>query len=312
MIVMEGVVLVMDSKSNLIIGLCELWKTNTQGENGSIVIGGMSEQYRLMENGIIFHDLNLNELQSAGVGLTNTLLLKGNNVFLSHDHSYFWAWTSEILFQKEYTGSEPPTEIDRNIYQLFSACSRAALSSPDFASTDINSRELLIHAQLIFAHLSFPLLEAVLKRACNKYVEYDGNKVIAYKVEKDGSIIIYPNKDKVKNGRESNIANLLHLYYSQIADAKMRENLDFIIGYLEPFKIESKKTSFHVIFSWRNSSLHGEQSYSTVGGTVFNIAILIMLQEIESDYDKLRENYLQHNRTENGSFYKRHNSFYPL
>jgi hypothetical protein len=53
-----------------------------------------------------------------------------------------------------------------------------------------------------------------------------------------------------------------------------------------------------VLFRWRNSSLHGETSLPTIGGTVFNTAILIALDAIAADYESVRDRVIHHVRWE--------------
>jgi hypothetical protein len=41
---------------------------------------------------------------------------------------------------------------------------------------------------------------------------------------------------------------------------------------------------YEVVFDWRNSSLHGETSMTTIGGTILNLGLLVALDGFRDDY----------------------------
>ena len=59
--------------------LCDSWCLAAQQPGGGFAIGGETEQYRLLRNGIQFHDLDFDQLVAAISGLTKVLLLPGLN-----------------------------------------------------------------------------------------------------------------------------------------------------------------------------------------------------------------------------------------
>ncbi|NOX75476.1 MAG: hypothetical protein GXP17_02435, partial [Gammaproteobacteria bacterium] len=71
--------------------LCNNWCQAVQQPEGGFAIGGQSEQYRLLRNGIQFHDLDFEQLVAAIDGLTKVLLLPGLNTVVDQDHFGLWS-----------------------------------------------------------------------------------------------------------------------------------------------------------------------------------------------------------------------------
>jgi len=276
----------MTQKSTDILQLCEAWKKAAYKSDGSTQINGDSEQFRLLANDIYFHDLDSKDLQDACVGLTSVLLLKGMNTFIVEDHYYFWAWVAQVML---YRGTEYFDDNEADIRELFSTCISASLarignSKGDDGIIDINGRELVLKGNLILAHLSFPLLEAILKKTCQYYVDYSGKVLNDFQINKEGQVIQYVTHGKGKKS-VSSLGDLLTLLYNN-ASQNLRDRLDSIRSHIS--EIDDSIDPFYVIYRWRNHSLHGQQSYPTIGGTVLNIAIAIALDEIGEKYDKMR------------------------
>ncbi|MFP7278104.1 hypothetical protein SFC11_02020 [Exiguobacterium indicum] len=282
------------NKQEKIIDLCKKYKASVQ-VGDSLSIGGGSEQYRLMNNDIIFHELSYEELQTCGVSLTEILLFKNRNTIISDDHIHYWAWVGQVLLNSEsgYFDSG-----EGEISDLLSTCIRSALArttNPKLSyeenrevrnKLEFNSQELISKNNLILVQLSFPLLEAILRKSCKEYVDYLGSVKKRFKV---GSNVRKYSYKETGNRKVSSIAVLLHLYYEKIATPEIRKKLDLIKTHLKDLEKENPKDAFEIIYEWRNSSLHGNENIPTIGGTILSIVLIIAVANLKDSYESIRK-----------------------
>ncbi|MGG2087925.1 hypothetical protein ABFY59_13125 [Priestia aryabhattai] len=186
-------------------------------------------------------------------------------------------------------------EKENDISNLFSTCVRASLAgiqNPKLEReearkrvelTEFNTRKLVTNRHLVLTYLSFPLLEAILKKACSHYVDYSGRVLNEFEIIK-----AHKHKKYGKNNTKiiSSLSDLLFLLYDNVANQDLRKQLTFIRSHIA--EIDNSKDPFDVIYRWRNSSLHGQEGFPTIGGTVLNIAIIIALDEIKDKYNEIR------------------------
>lgn len=281
--------------------LCSSWVATAQQPTGGFTIGGATEQYRLLRNRIQFHELPYEGIQAACLGLSQVLLLKGVNTFIDLDHKWFWAWAGEVLLSPQSSLFSHSQE-EMAINQLFGVCIRASLagttappqSREDWVQkrkvlelTDFNTQQLTQNTHLILAYLSPTLLEGVLKKVCCQYVDYSGQVIMAFDVTNvDGRIKHYmPNSDP-RRGRCSSLRDLLFLLYNNVSDNDLKTRLDGIRQHLS--SLDSSVDPFDLLYSWRNETLHGQTSFPTIGGTLLNIVIMILFNQIRTNYDQLR------------------------
>lgn len=271
-------------KADLILELCNKYRHEVVKENG-ISIGNNSEKYRLKNNGILFHELNYEEIQASCIGLSNVLIYKGMNTIIDYDHKYFWSWVGEVFLSREiqYFNKEE-YEIEQLFKTLIRLCNAGnngpAQTKEEWDEQriksemiDFNTKEVILNSHLIIAYLSFPFLEAVLKRNCSDYVDYFGSVKLSF----------WGKSRQYNIGAKcSSLRDLLILYYNNVIDISFKKKIDLILG---PFVDITTKDPFDQIYEWRNSSLHGSTNYSTLGGTIFNLSILIALNEIRERYD---------------------------
>lgn len=300
----------MTQKTKDIIQLCENWKKAAYQDDGRIIMDANSEQYRLLANNIQFHELDSKQIQDACIGLANVLLVKGMNTIVSADHHYFWAWVAQILIHRK---SGYFTEQDENTKELFITCIRVALSGTfprQYEGMDLHTQEFVMRDNLIMAHLSFPLLEAIVKKACKDYVDYKGRVLQDFSIlGRQGRIVRYSRS--TRKNRISSLGDLLSLLHQTVANDNLKERLTSIRSHLSTI---DSSDPFYLIYDWRNSSLHGQGSYSSIGGTVLNIVIAIALDEIADIYDEHREKIwgkIQWVIGNSPISYKSHLDFYP-
>ena len=222
------------SKVAHIVHLCDSWAGAAQLPGGGIGIGGSSEQFRLLRNGIAFHALEYDELRAACLGLGRVLLLPGLNAIIDLDHIFLWSWCAEVVLS---TASPVFSGAEWELAQLCGACARAALAKarPAVASNaewelhreqnkviPFHMRQMAANAHLILAYLSFPLLEGVAKKTCRAYVEYDGTVRQPFSAPRAfGKPRQYPTGAKCNSLRD-----LLHLLHRQVASPSLAAALD--------------------------------------------------------------------------------------
>ena len=314
-----------ENKKQLIKRLCESWINSAYQTDGSIGIGVNTEKCRLLTNNIVFHELTYEETQAACVGLTHVLLLKGMNTIIDRDHLVFWSWMGELFSSREtgYFGTE-----EFQIQKLFEVVIRASLAGiqPPVRNqeewevqnqirelTEFNTLQLVTNSSLVQAYLVFPLLEAVIKKACREYIDYSGKVITDFTVsKKDGTIQNYGCSGQGKRFCSS-LRDLLFLLYYNVADVDLKEQITLVRQHI--FELDNQEDPFDLIYRWRNSSLHGETSYPTIGGTLLNLVILIALAEIKQNYELIKSKTWSRVQWELQSFnYTKHRSpwsFYP-
>lgn len=275
----------MTGRSSTIKDLCRQWVDASTTPTGEMVIGAQTEQYRLLRNGIAFHDLDHEELRASCLGLSTVLLRPGLNTVIDADHQGFWSWCGEVLL------GTPGyfTQDERELHTLFGLVVRASLAdSRATPGVEHNALELMRSSHRVMAYLAFPLLEGILKKACAGFVGLDGNVATTFTVKRTNG---GPRTYQV-GGRCSSLADLLRLLSAQVAGAELRADLDEQKAHLAVFA-NGNEDGFDVIYRWRNSSLHGTTSFPTIGGTVFNTAILVALDGVRNDYTALHHAAVQ-------------------
>lgn len=268
--------------------LTDMWRQNAVNAKG-IAIGAESEQYRLHNNNIGFHELDYDELRTTAVELTKLLLLPGHNTVIDLDHYLLWAWCAEVLIGQ----NGPLSTIDREIYTLAKTTTRAALAGANPPTREAferarQARSLLNHnadqfleSNLIaLSYLCFPLLEAIARRACSTFLDINGIVLQSFPRLGGGSYQV--------SKRCSNVGDVLRLLQSQVASNTLRPDLDGLLNYVA--SIAGSTDGYETVFTWRNSSLHGEATYQTIGGTIYTMSLLIALDGIKNDYIKFRDN----------------------
>jgi hypothetical protein len=272
-------------------GLCDAWlDAATSGEG--ISIGDESEQHRLRNNGIRFHDLDFEGLRSACVGLTKVLLLPGLNTIVDFDHFLLWSWCGELLLGPN---GKLTDDAASDLSQLATAAVRAALVEARPPTDEAferarqahehltpSGKEYLFRSHVALAYLSLPLLEAIARRACHEYVDLTGEVLSTFPRRSNGTYD--------EGSRCSSVVDLLELLVSQVADEPLSNDVQLIRGTIAG--ASGSEDGFDTIWEWRNSSLHGEASYPTIGGTVLTLSLRIAIEEVKDDYEAVRERAL--------------------
>lgn len=283
----------MSDDSEKILELCELWIDAAIKNDGELRIGKETVKYRLLKNEIKFHELNYKEMQSACIGLTKVLLHKGLNTVIDYDHLYFWSWTAEVFLYSDIKYFSKENHEIKELFKTIIHSNLAGVTKPTSSKkeweqqrkkeklVEFNTKQLIMKKNLITAYLLFPLLEGVLRRKCSQYIDYSG------KVKKD---FLVPNgyggsRKYQKTQRCSSLRDLLYLFYNNVSSDNLKHKVSIMREHISTF---SDDDAFDLIYNWRNTSLHGESNFPTIGGTLLNLVILIVLDDIKDIYNDIR------------------------
>lgn len=275
----------------------------------------------MLRNGVIFHELDHEEVRAACIGLSSVLLLPGLNTVIGQDHQWFWSWCAELLCgpKSSYFSDE-----ERELRGSVGLCCRAALAGVYRHSRDDweqqrdrsqnmepNARAWVEGAHSALAYLAFPLLEGVVKKHCARFVGMDGRVVEEFTGFKSAS-----GMRTYRVGHLcSSLLDMLWLLYEKVASEDLRHDLDEQRIHLGALVAEPKD-GFEVLYDWRNASLHGEASLPTIGGTVLSTAFLIAISALQAGYESVRASAIDGVRREatvaaSGIGYRSPWSYYP-
>jgi hypothetical protein len=299
--------------------LCNNWCQAVQRTEGGLVIGGQSEQYRLLRNGIQFHDLDFEQLVAAIDGLTKVLLLPGLNTVVDQDHFGLWSWCSEVILFRETNFFNND---EREVRKLFETCVRASLvhcrkPTPNHKEWQKqveleqqlphHARYFLQESSLTLAYLGFPLLESVSKKICCSYVGMDGQVIAPFNVpNKTGGVKKY---DPMHQKQCSSLRDLLFLIYNNLAEEQLKKALTEFRDHIST--LDNSEDPFDIVYKWRNQSLHGTTSFQTIGGTLLNLTMLMIVHQLAEQYQGLKTQVIEHCRWEARHEHKSPWSFYP-
>lgn len=302
--------------------LCDEWCSASAVPGGGMVVSASTEKYRLLANGVVFHELNHEELCAAVVGLSKVLLRPGLNTVVDQDHFALWSWCGELLLGSRADLFRPDQYEIKSLYEAALHASLASCRKPTKSREEWqeqnrilelqahHGKQLLLKSHIVLAYLAFPLLEAALKRACSNYVGFDGQAIVAFTVQnKQGNPRRYDPNGSYRERQCSSLRDLLVLHQTEVAGPRLKVLLDQFRDHLG--LIDTTEDPFDLLYGWRNQSLHGSTSFQTIGGAVLNLSLLISLFEIEDDFERRRETVLDHCRWEMQSQYRSPWSFYP-
>lgn len=249
--------------------LTQQWLAAVNPSVGGFSLGGVSEGYRLRNNGIVPHCLSVDELQVAIVSLAEVLLLPGFNAILDLDHYLAWAWTSDLLIRHEQDVRSRRGFVD--LGDLLGATVDLALA-PLEPNVGVN---LMTSSPTAWVMTAFPLLEGSMRRVCRRYVRPDGTVRRSF-TGLTGTRYGPPGQPGQR--RCNRVHDLLHLYFAQVAPVRARRNLTVVRAHLAQLG-PSGADPFALVDSWRNEHLHGEAQKQTIGGAIMSLSLLVLLHD---------------------------------
>ncbi|MCA8864779.1 MULTISPECIES: hypothetical protein [unclassified Halomonas] len=303
--------------------LCNQWCEAAQNDGGGFAIGHNTEQYRLLRNGVQFHELCYFQLITSVEGLTKVLLLPGLNTVVDQDHYGLWSWSAEVVLSREIGYFENE---ERDLRKLFETVIRSALThcrKPTATEEEWrqqveienqishNARYFIQESSTAMAYLCFPLLEGIAKKTCSNYLDLDGQVISAFSVpSRNGGTRTYdPNSSRWSDKKCSSLRDLLWLVFNTVADQQLKNSISEFREHIS--NLDSSEDPFDVIYRWRNESLHGTTSFQTIGGTLLNLVLLIILHQLSAEYSGKREVIIEHCRWNTQAGVRFPWSFYP-
>lgn len=239
------------------------------------------------------HDLDFDGLEMVCYRLTNVLTSTSKDhmtVKINVEHFKFWAWMGQIVSASDGNPIEYFSSEEFQLKELFYHTIRCALVSGEQRDINIltlDQYEMASGSLRSVSYLSFPLLEGMLRKVCNNYVDYSGNVIQEF------TINYSPDKSKTYKIGDNcrSIKNMLYLYQSKIIDDSTK--LDCLLQ--DVHKLSSNGDhAFQTIYNWRNSSLHGNRkAFVNIGGIVLNISLFILLDSIKNKYGTYQERALR-------------------
>ncbi len=303
--------------------LCDDWVEAATNPTGGFALGADTEKHRLLANGVQFHDLSYDALCASLIGLSKVLLLPGLNTVVVQDHYGLWSWCGELILGANAQQFPNEQRDIRSLYEVsihaaLALCNKPAITREDFQEQarlrtlqPHHAQQLVFQSSLALSYLAFPLLEAVLKRACADYVDFDGRVIAAFSVptKQGNNIRQYDATGPFRDRQCSSLRDLLFLYRDIVASPNQRALVEHFRVHLT--SLDSTLDPFDLLYRWRNQSLHGNTSFQTIGGTVLNLALLISIFELEVNFEQRRKEADRHCRWEAQSGFKSPWSYYP-
>jgi hypothetical protein len=302
--------------------LCDDWCDASVTPNGGMALGIHTDKFRLLANGVVFHELGHEALCAALIGLSKVLLRPGLNTIVDHDHFGLWSWCGELLLGPQshlfpIEQHEIKSLYETSIHAALTRCRKPQATKDEWREQNRiddlqphHAKQLLRESSLVLAYLTFPLLEAVLKRACAAYVTFDGQVTSSFTVQnRQGNSRHYDPQGPPRERQCSSLRDLLLLHHSIVAGPRLRALLDRFRAHIS--SLDVTQDPFDLIYRWRNQSLHGSTNFQTIGGSMLNLSLLISLFEVEDDFDQRTSLVLEHCRWEAQSSRKSPWSFYP-
>lgn len=257
----------------------EHWQTDSHQPDGSWSITTLPPQ--LAEFGLAIHDLAYAELREVIKAMSVATILPGNNSFLTSDTTMLWAWVGQVMVGPPIAGGGWLSD-HIELEALFRGSIHASVA--DFPSADDPRTHhlggMMCYLRDLAVFVGFPLLEGVLRRRCESFVQDDG--IVA-----SGFTVVYGDHSRkprqYKPGQRcSNLGDLLYLLRDNVAGDDLREDLQMLCDYYYGTRGEHL---FDAVFYWRNGALHGSSS-TNAGAFVMDLVCLISLEVLAGSYDE--------------------------
>jgi len=245
------------------------------------------EHLQIFRNGFNLVDFNHDELSQLASLLTRELRGQINN-----DHYLFWAWCGFLTIYFDRTVSLFNDRDWRHSYtdllNLILSNWRQASAGSEFVNR-LNQALQYVNNHLlgtslnkwnISGPLTFSVLEGLLRRKNNHYVNTDGLVTRPFSVSNpaSGTIIYDPTG---RNKRLNRIHDSLRCFEEKVVVNRRRN-----CPYLEQFKTEFLRLYpsvdvYNTIDEWRNKLMHGNEYWQNRSPILINLICLLVIDEIE-------------------------------
>ncbi|MBL5919819.1 hypothetical protein I7V28_01550 [Lelliottia amnigena] len=272
-------------ESEDIINISKTWLENIVQDDGVILINPSDESFRLRNNSVIIHELDFKRLMACIASTSITLAIPSqsggiapNVTMVDKDHENVWGWCAEFV---KFLRICSRSHFVEPFMDLFLTCSYAACMPTVRRHGFIT--KYLDDSHLHLSYLAMPLLEGVAKSFCAEFVAMNGDVKKPFKKLK--------GEYYKENKRCSSIGDLL-LLVEEIADSDLKQDIIRLNGIVESYN--PGYMAYETIRDWRNSSLHGSQSYRTIAGITLNYSLVIIMNKIKLNYDENRLDCIEH------------------
>ena len=253
------------------------WESETYS-NGTIV----TNCRMLIDAGVRFEDMTIEELSSAIIGLAkNTLRPFATSI--SGDHIALWEWAYFVISSDEFAGFFDNQKEIKSLLQISLTCGLVAKGQTlDISTNNPVLGNYIRGKDLVLAYTVFPLLEALTKLTASTYLDCTGNVKLSFTVTKANGNIRKHDQNKIC----SSLCDVLYLC-QDIGDSCLQ-------NYLQKFQqnfVENEPTIhlYEKIYEWRNSSLHGESNYPCIGAYLLLLNLLFLLSNAKTLYTNHQE-----------------------
>jgi hypothetical protein len=265
------------------------WERAIERGGGGLLVDESFEHLRLRNNGIVFHELEYEELIATATSLFRVLLLPNLYEFVDMDHLMLWSWMAQLLNAAELGQRDPthdtPLELLNTSVRAALATTGPRLNTEDRYAWELEIKlkefipfhlaKLMDHHSTIVACAAFPALEGTLRRACANYVDVDGTVLKTFKR--------VGRTDQYAAGATcSSLLDLLVLLADHVAEEPLRSALLEVRGHLQ--RVGAPTEPFAIIRTWRNELLHGERISPTIGGAVLTLALLAPVAALRDSF----------------------------
>lgn len=211
---------------------------------------------------------DIDELSPVMLAKVSSELSNILQVAITEDHLKLWERTYYTLDELSGGDDEFISQDIWNNLQIFFDLVLCEEGSP----VGSRANDILFKTNFIAGYLAYPILEGLLKRLCSDDIKNDGtvkspNSV--YNLSKNR----YYSSDELCNS----LTDILYHFENEVADNFLSNELERKREFIAKFgKDRTKKNAYGLIYSWRNSLLHGENQADVQYAISLNIICLII------------------------------------
>ena len=243
-------------------------------------------------------DADHDQLCAIVAGLTVAVVRSGNWLGYGRDYRELWAWCAELVVGVGVgagvgIGASATARVvsrrglargfDADLRRMFALTVHAALARSipfDAPGVGHHAHEVVDERGALVAHLSFPLLERVLRATCARHFGADGQIIKAFTTPGHHA----RRHMYVQGGTCSSISDLLWLFTHQYATTEMAANLAVIDQHLVE-TVPGAKPGFEILQQWRYQAARGATAIPVVGAAVLCLTMLVALAGLEEAFD---------------------------
>lgn len=211
--------------------------------------------------------LSIPELERLAVSLTRPLQAQ-----ITDDHHQYW----ELSFKTFQDVNREYSVLDRRIWKSVEYVFHLCLVD-EFPIGKSHSDIVLKDSRRIAPYVAYPALEGLLKSYSRPAITTDGE------VQIPNRIVGLKRGDTYPSGKQcSSLLDLLYYIESKIGnyDSELQNNLQSFRQELADLADISPTEVYGLLYSWRNSTAHGQPSPDVQYGVVLNLICLLIWAKV--------------------------------